>query len=343
MVANWFDNSLVSGQSLIDRFTAIATALGLKAPLASPTFTGTVTAPTFVGALTGNASTATSAATLTTPRTINGTSFNGSANITVSASTTNTLTLGSGLTGTSFNGASAVTATVDATALNTVSKIVSRDASGNFAASTITATSFSGPLTGTVTGNVTGNASTATTLQTARTINGVSFSGASNITVTAANPAALTRGTYLTGANYDGSAAATWAVDATDLNTASKVVARDSSGNFAAGAITANRFVTAAGSTLTIAAGVVTVTTGYHALDTEAAAATDDLDTINGGVAGMMLILRAASSVRDVVAKKGTGNLRLASDFTLTHTDDRLTLLFDGVNWNELCRADNGV
>lgn len=333
MVANWFDNSLVSGQSLIDRFTAIATALGLKAPLASPTFTGTVTAPTFVGALTGNASTATSAATLTTPRTINGTSFNGSANITVSASTTNTLTLGSGLTGTSFNGASAVTATVDATALNTVSKIVSRDASGNFAAGTVTAT-------------LSGNASTATsaaTLTTARTINGTSFNGSANITITAANPAALTRGTYLTGTNYDGSAAATWAVDATDLNTASKVVARDSSGNFAAGAITANRFVTAAGSTLTIAAGVVTVTTGYHALDTEAAAATDDLDTINGGVAGMMLILRAASSVRDVVAKKGTGNLRLASDFTLTHTDDRLTLLFDGVNWNELCRSDNGV
>lgn len=333
MVANWFDNSLVSGQSLIDRFTAIATALGLKAPLASPTFTGTVTAPTFVGALTGNASTATSAATLTTPRTINGTSFNGSANITVSASTTNTLTLGSGLTGTSFNGASAVTATVDATALNTVSKIVSRDAGGNFAAGTVTAT-------------LSGNASTATsaaTLTTARTINGTSFNGSANITITAANPAALTRGTYLTGTNYDGSAAATWAVDATDLNTASKVVARDSSGNFAAGAITANRFVTAAGSTLTIAAGVVTVTTGYHALDTEAAAATDDLDTINGGVAGMMLILRAASSVRDVVAKKGTGNLRLASDFTLTHTDDRLTLLFDGVNWNELCRSDNGV
>lgn len=37
-----------------------------KAALASPTFTGTVTAPTFAGALTGNASTATSAATATT-------------------------------------------------------------------------------------------------------------------------------------------------------------------------------------------------------------------------------------------------------------------------------------
>ena len=49
----------------------------------------------------------------------------------------------------------------------------------------------------------------------------------------------LTRGTYLTGANYDGIVNTTWAVDATSSNTANKVVARDSSGNFSAGIITA--------------------------------------------------------------------------------------------------------
>jgi hypothetical protein len=49
------------------------------------TFTGlsSVTSTTFVGALNGNASTATSAATLTTARNIQGVSFNGSADITV--------------------------------------------------------------------------------------------------------------------------------------------------------------------------------------------------------------------------------------------------------------------
>ena len=49
------------------------------------TFTGlsSVTSTTFVGALTGNASSATSAATLTTARNIQGVSFNGSADITV--------------------------------------------------------------------------------------------------------------------------------------------------------------------------------------------------------------------------------------------------------------------
>jgi hypothetical protein len=49
----------------------------------------------------------------------------------------------------------------------------------------------------------------------------------------------LTAGTYLTGTAFNGSAAQTWTVDATSANTASKVVARDASGDFAAGTITA--------------------------------------------------------------------------------------------------------
>lgn len=69
-----------------------------------------------------------------------------------------------------------VTISVDATTTNTASKIVARDSSGNFAAGTITAN---------LTGNVTGNATTATRLATPRTINGVSFDGTANITVTA--------------------------------------------------------------------------------------------------------------------------------------------------------------
>jgi hypothetical protein len=50
---------------------------------------------------------------------------------------------------------------------------------------------------------------------------------------------ALTLGTYLTGTSYNGSTAVTAAVDATTTNTAGKVVARDGSGNFSAGTITA--------------------------------------------------------------------------------------------------------
>jgi len=305
---------------------------------------------------------ATTATTLATARTINGTSFNGSANITITANTTNTLTRGSYLTGSNFNGSAATTWAVDATSANTASKVVARDASGNFSAGTITAAlsgnattattlatartingvSFNGsanitvadstklPLSGgTMTGsinmgnlditgvnnlsigdpgpnegiswaggnlwkiyespndlttNTAGNlqvvqnatrratfntsgqievpvatgtapfsissttrvsnlnvatAGTADTLTTARTINGTSFNGSANITITANTTNTLTRGSYLTGSNFNGSAATTWAVDATSANTASKVVARDASGNFSAGTITA--------------------------------------------------------------------------------------------------------
>jgi hypothetical protein len=75
-----------------------------------------------------------------------------------------------------FNGNIPATISVDATSANTASKVVARDANGNFAAGTITAN---------LVGAVTGNASTATQLQTARTINGVSFNGTQDITITA--------------------------------------------------------------------------------------------------------------------------------------------------------------
>jgi hypothetical protein len=66
------------------------------------------------------------------------------------------------------------TLAVDATSTNTASKVVARDASGNFSAGTITAA-------------LSGNASTATTLQTARTIGGVSFNGSANIDLPGVN------------------------------------------------------------------------------------------------------------------------------------------------------------
>lgn len=82
-----------------------------------------------------------------------------------------------------YDGVVGATIGVDATSVNTANKIVARDASGNFSAGTITAN-----LTGNVTGSVSGNAGTATSLQTARTINGVAFNGTSNITITATDP-----------------------------------------------------------------------------------------------------------------------------------------------------------
>lgn len=95
------------------------------------------------------------------------------------------------------------------------------------------------------------------------------------------------------------------------------------------------------GSELTISGGAVTVTQGFHTIDTESDAATDDLDTINGAQAGQLLVLKSAADARDPTLKDGTGNLRLAGDFTLTTTDDSITLIYDGTNWCELSRSDN--
>ena len=96
------------------------------------------------------------------------------------------------------------------------------------------------------------------------------------------------------------------------------------------------------GGELTIAAGVITATSSYHTVDTEGDAATDDLDTINGGVdAGQLLVISPQSGARDVVAKDGVGNLRLSADFTMSGVNDTLTLIYTGVTWNELSRSSN--
>ena len=95
----------------------------------------------------------------------------------------------------SYDGIVDATIAVDATSANTASKVVARDASGNFAAGTITAN-----LTGAVTGTVSGNAGSATQLQTARTINGVAFNGTQNITITASDTARVAKsGDTMTG------------------------------------------------------------------------------------------------------------------------------------------------
>jgi hypothetical protein len=157
---------------------------------------------------------------------------------------------GTGLSGSSSSEGGTFTVTSNATALNTASTIVARDGSGDFAAGTVTAA-------------LSGNSTTATALATGRTIGmtgdvvwtSASFDGSGNVTGTAtiqANSVALgtdttgnyvesvANGSYLTGGGAASEGAAlTLGVDATNLNTASKVVARDASGNFAAGTITA--------------------------------------------------------------------------------------------------------
>ena len=96
---------------------------------------------------------------------INGSAVSG--NITGSAgSVANALTLGTYLTGGSFNGSAPITATVDATSANTASKVVARDASGDFSAGTITAALSGNATTATTSTNVAGGAASQLVYQT---------------------------------------------------------------------------------------------------------------------------------------------------------------------------------
>ena len=94
---------------------------------------------------------------------------------------------------------------------------------------------------------------------------------------------------------------------------------------------------------LTISTGAIVKTQGWHRIDTEGDAASDDLDTISGGQAGDRLILQAENDARTVVIKDGTGNIQCAGDFSLDNTQDTIELIYDGSNWLELSRSDNGA
>lgn len=85
-------------------------------------------------------------------------------------------------------------------------------------------------------------------------------------------------------------------------------------------------------SALTITSGAVTVTGNRHTIDTEGAASSDDLDTISGGAAGMLLWLRSTAAARNVVIKHNTGNILCpgGADITLDDLNEFALLWYDG-------------
>jgi len=240
-------SSQVVGSSITTNTVTVgSTAIALGGSATTIAGLSSVTSTGFTGALTGNASTAT---TLATARTINGTSFNGSSDITIanlvsgssqitlssttgygtvinqnllttsdvthnsitaqiratngvvsgssqivgSAITTNSITIA----GTSTALGGAITAEQIRTAIGTVVTGSSQIVGSSITTNTVTVGSTAIALGGSATtiaglssvtstgftGALTGNASTATTLQTARTINGTSFNGSADITI----------------------------------------------------------------------------------------------------------------------------------------------------------------
>ena len=96
---------------------------------------------------------------------------------------------------------------------------------------------------------------------------------------------------------------------------------------------------------LTIAAGAVTAAQVLHLIDTESDAASDDLVTINGGVDGLQLEIRAAHTDRTVVIKE-TGNILTGgSDIRLDDTNKYILFTYDGAlsKWVVVGAAQNAV
>jgi hypothetical protein len=85
--------------------------------------------------------------------------------------------------------------------------------------------------------------------------------------------------------------------------------------------------------TLTIDSGVVAITniSANYIIDTESAAATDDLDTINGGVDGEKIIIGIANDARNVILKHNTGNIfnPNTKDIELDLTTDKVELVYN--------------
>lgn len=103
------------------------------------------------------------------------------------------------------------------------------------------------------------------------------------------------------------------------------------------------------GSELTIASGEVTRVESYHVIDTEADAASDNLDGINlaesGSQQGKILTIGTADNARDVtVVDNATPApvIDLAGTFGLTNVLDTLTIYnFNATLMIELCRSNN--
>jgi hypothetical protein len=166
---------------------------------------GNFSAGTISASLNGNASTATNASTVTTNANLTGdvTSVGNAtsiaAGVIVNADISASAAIADTKLATISTAGKVSNSATTATNGNTVNTIVARDASGNFSAGTISAA-------------LNGNASTATTLQNTRTINGTNFNGSANITTTSWGTArTLTIGS--TGKSVDGSGNVSWTTE----------------------------------------------------------------------------------------------------------------------------------
>jgi len=210
--------------------TGATTLTGYFKGVGTSTMTASATIPSTDITGLGTMSTQAASAVAITGGTINGATVGATTAATVRGTT---ITATTQFTGSGAGLTSIPNSATTATNANTASTIVARDASGNFTAGTITAA-------------LSGNATTATTAANVNNgtltmnVSGTGLSGSQTFT-----------------ANQSAAATFTVTSNATNANTASTIVARDASGNFTAGTITAALTGTASGN-LALAGGTMT-------------------------------------------------------------------------------------
>ena len=250
-----------------------------------------VTSSSFVGALTGNADTVT-----------NGVYTSGS------YSDPSWLTISKSKVGLSVVENTALSTWPGTVNISTVGTLTSGTIGAGFTAianarlanSTITINSTAVSLGGSITGIVT-TADTGTVTNTMlagsianaklvnSTISGVALGGTLST---------LTIGTHLTGTSYNGSAGVTIATDATNVNTASTIVARDGSGNFSAGTITANLTGTASTATnLAAATSILAGTLSITPATVNKTGSSTQTFTLSGLTTSHKIIIKSASDL----------------------------------------------
>jgi hypothetical protein len=96
------------------------------------------------------------------------------------------------------------------------------------------------------------------------------------------------------------------------------------------------RFNIGAMSGLTLASDAVTVTGVHHNINAQSGT-TDDLATVNGGIAGDIIILRPAAG-DTITVKHNTGNILTFSgaDVAMSVFKDSMTFLFHGTKWYQI-------
>jgi hypothetical protein len=296
--------------------------------------------------------------------TINGSPVSLGGSITVTATASNPLTIGTGLSGTSYNGSAPVTIAIDSTVAtltgtqvltnktisgsdNTLSNIGNSSLTNSTIVIGSTSVSLGGTITTLAGTSISGATNTLTAIPNASldnssvTINGstVALGGTTTVTATATN--ALTIGTGLSGTSYNGSAPVTVAIDSSvaTLNGVQTLTNKTISGsnntlsNIANGSLTNSQITLgttniALGGTALTPAGLTSVTVTQNPTSDFQLATKQYVDTLVSSGIHFHQPVRVESPINlNATYNNGTAGVGA----TLTNAGTQAALVIDGV------------